>query len=113
MTTLDSILSRCDAWEESKHPRDRDGEFTSGSGSRTGTSEPVSLKQTEVPPFIIDLNKRFPSPEKMHEYIRGVANEKLHTALRLIKQSGDKHATTSMVKKWIENELDERANRSA
>ena len=49
----------------------------------------------------------------MREYLATVPNEELHTALRLIGQTKDLSDASQHVKKLIEKELDERANRGA
>lgn len=59
MGKLDDVISRCDSWEESKHPRDPDGKFGSGSGGGKSGSEPDRIPMT---PRAKELNAAAAAP---------------------------------------------------
>jgi hypothetical protein len=109
-----------DSFEESKHPRAENGEFGSGGGSggKKGTEEPVTMKQASMPSVVSKLLERF-SKEKgnIHENIGKLAEkapaQMLKSALHQINESRHTGEDTVRVKKIIEKELDDRANRGA
>ncbi|MFP5276969.1 MAG: hypothetical protein ACLGPM_07630 [Acidobacteriota bacterium] len=91
-----------DAFEETQHPRASNGEF-SGSGS--------SSSRGKEHPFVATFLKEHKSPSAQKQYLATVPKEKLHTALRLLE--GGETENSKSVRKRIEKELDERADRGA
>lgn len=100
------------AFNESDHPRAKNGEFGSGGGGSKG--EPVRVNNTSKRhPFVSSFLNEHKSIKGQQEYLKTVPKEKLNTALKLIEKSGDIEAGSVHVKKLIEKELDERASRGA
>lgn len=72
-------------------------------------TEPVTVTQKQAHPFVHTFFKEHPQIAEQKQYLAGVSKEKLTTALKLA--SGHEDASSSHVRKLIEKELDERADR--
>lgn len=93
-----------DAWEENKHPRAKNGEF-----GRGGNEQLSSHKEATPPPFINEFYKEHKSIGAMKQALAGRSKEHLQKALSLVKNHNDQYTNT--VRRLIEKELDDRANR--
>lgn len=97
MDALDSLRGRVevaaaskkDGFEENKHPRDENGKFGSGGGSSSGNSEKTKT-----------------SASALKDKLSGMSKDKLHASLK-------NPNVDPAIKKYIEKELDDRANRGA
>jgi hypothetical protein len=84
-------------WNESSHERRSNGEFGSGAGIDH--------------PFIATFKREYPSAAKQREHLESVSKEKLNIGLSLASKSSSPESTR--IRKLIENELDNRANRGS
>lgn len=75
MSRLDEIVSRCDSWDESKHPRDKKGQFGSKGKTPnrsveqrrrdiTGGPMPPHKSREERRQEILSGNRKVTIPEK-------------------------------------------------
>jgi len=95
---------RADAgFDESSHPRSSDGKFGSGSGGG---------KVHSKLPFVNSLINEHGSRKAIEKHLENAAKEKLNQALTYLERHGEAgNKNDQFVKKTIEKELDDRANR--
>lgn len=84
-------------------PRDDAGRFGEGGG---GSKEPVSMREAEVPHFVIAFGRENPTIADRKAALKSRTEEKLRTALRLTEGKLDAH--TKLFRELITAELKSR-----
>lgn len=82
MSRLDEIVSRCDSWEESKHPRDHIGQFSTGGGGRNSGANSKGKSKAE---FVNDFMKGHLSRENDLFRLSQVTDDNLKKALEVLQ----------------------------
>jgi hypothetical protein len=104
---MDALRRRADAVWHSLFERDDEWseEAREAAARARGTS---SHRETQPHPFVHAFAREHDTIGKQRAYLRTVPPEKLHTALKLIGQSGDRGAMSNSVRGLIEEELKSR-----
>ncbi|MDE2021159.1 MAG: hypothetical protein KGJ13_12555 [Patescibacteria group bacterium] len=119
LANTDALLTRGDArFEESKHPRDPEGKFGSGSGkapynaySKEGVRKLNETRASKIP-FVASVFKEHQTSANIREYLTTVPTEKLKTAQRLLDEHADKNdGEANSLNVWIDRELNNRADK--
>lgn len=90
-------------------PRDDNGQWTDGGGGAGGADkQPVSMREAEVPHFVISFGRENPSIADRKAALKSRTDEKLRTALRLTEGKHD--ASTKLFRELITDELKSRGS---